>query len=334
MMTSKQVSVTLVSSLIVVFSFSGTAKAQLDVELTPIRDNTLYENGTGAMSNGAGAHFIAGTNNQNSLRRAVLLFDIAAAIPSGSVIDSVQLTLHVSKSSSGNRVVSVHRILSDWGEGASVADGNPGQGAASTVGDATWIHTFFNTVGWSTVGGDFDDSPSAEQMVGGTTFYTWNSTAGLVDNVNDWLERPAENFGWLLRGDESTQKSTKRFDSRESTNAAFVPVLHVYYSTATHIEAPVFPSVVRDLGNYPNPFSATTTISYELDRQAFVTLEVFDTLGRSVQQLVHRRQPPGIHEVVFDGKHLPSGMYYYRLSTSGTPESAAHVTTGALLLMK
>jgi hypothetical protein len=91
--------------------------------------------------------------------------------------------------------------------------------------------------------------------------------------------------------------------------------------------------------NYPNPFSArggsafggnpTTAIAYSLSSQSsdgdernvetvwsYVTLKVYDILGREVTTLVHEKKPPGNYEVRFDAAGLPSGVYFYRL-TSG-----------------
>jgi hypothetical protein len=67
--------------------------------------------------------------------------------------------------------------------------------------------------------------------------------------------------------------------------------------------------------NYPNPFNPTTKIVYELGEQQFVTLKVFDSLGKEVITLVNKQQYEGSYEVEFSGKGLPSGVYYYQLIT-------------------
>ena len=113
------------------------------VQLAPSKDNTLYESGTGALSNGAGDFLFAGqTQNFNLTRRAVLSFDlVAAGIPAGATVTSVTLEMDVSRSQQANTEnVSLHRLTQDWGEGTSNASANEGGGAPSTTGDATWIH--------------------------------------------------------------------------------------------------------------------------------------------------------------------------------------------------
>lgn len=66
--------------------------------------------------------------------------------------------------------------------------------------------------------------------------------------------------------------------------------------------------------NYPNPFNPTTSISYVLDSNADVSLEVFDLMGRKVAILVNGRQMAGEQSVSFDASNLASGVYVYRLS--------------------
>jgi hypothetical protein len=74
------------------------------------------------------------------------------------------------------------------------------------------------------------------------------------------------------------------------------------------------PAVFRLQQNYPNPFNPTTMISFELPSEAFVTLKVYDILGREVATLFdHELMDDGDHEMEFDGSGLASGMYFYRL---------------------
>jgi len=66
--------------------------------------------------------------------------------------------------------------------------------------------------------------------------------------------------------------------------------------------------------NYPNPFNPTTVISYQLPANIFVTLRVYDELGRLVKTLREETQAVGTHSVTFDASSLSSGVYFYRLT--------------------
>jgi len=222
--------------LLACLAFPAPAAAET-VTLGALKDNTLYEDGSGSLSNGSGSYLFAGRTNQDagiSRRRALLAFDVASQIPAGASITAVQLTLHLSRTISGAQSLSVHRVLSDWGEGTSDATfRGEGRGESAADKDATWLHRFFPTQTWSTPGGDFSSTASATLSVGGIGPYTWAGT-GLVADVQAWIDGTAANFGWLLRGNEASAITAKRFDSREIATASFRPQLIVtYVGTAT-----------------------------------------------------------------------------------------------------
>lgn len=92
--------------------------------------------------------------------------------------------------------------------------------------------------------------------------------------------------------------------------------LNISQSVANNAEPePEFPEAFGLAQNYPNPFNPATTISYQLPVRSQVDLRVFDLLGREVATLVKGQVEAGYHQVPFNGSHLASGMYIYRLQT-------------------
>ena len=67
--------------------------------------------------------------------------------------------------------------------------------------------------------------------------------------------------------------------------------------------------------NYPNPFNPSTVIEYSLPKATFVSVRVYDLLGREVGSIVSERQGAGRHEALFNGDGLSSGVYFYRIQT-------------------
>ena len=65
--------------------------------------------------------------------------------------------------------------------------------------------------------------------------------------------------------------------------------------------------------NYPNPFNPTTTIKYSIPKASFVTIKVYDVLGKEIATLVKEEKPTGNYEINFNGDNLSSGIYFYQL---------------------
>jgi len=200
-----------------------TAPASADVvEMTTVKDNTLIEDPSLPVSAGASTSFYSGrvgSNGGTTLRRGLLQFDVAAQVPAGSTITAVTLQVRCSKVPTGSQaqLIKLHRMLASWGEGSSVSFG--GGGAPATPGSATWVSRFHPDLPWTTPGGQFAAAPSGSTSVGGVGFYTFASSAGMVADVQAWLDDPASNHGWAVIGNEVVPQNVRRFETRESTSA-------------------------------------------------------------------------------------------------------------------
>ena len=76
------------------------------------------------------------------------------------------------------------------------------------------------------------------------------------------------------------------------------------------------PNEYKIAQNYPNPFNPTTTINYSIPKQSYVTIKVYDALGREVSTLVNEEKPTGKYETIFNADGLSSGIYFYQIKTS------------------
>jgi hypothetical protein len=214
-----------VIAVMLVVALPSRALAE-SVELTAVRDNTLFQDAEGDTSNGSGSGIFCGRNSQGLVRRALLAFNLTSALPAGARLDSASLVLHMASSSDqAARVLSLHRVLADWGEGGSASAG--GAGAPAQAGDATWLHTFYPAPG-----GDHAPVASASISAFGEGDHAWRSET-LTDDVRGWIDQGSGNFGWLLLGDESVSNTARRFDSRESATPLLRPRLVLHYSSST-----------------------------------------------------------------------------------------------------
>jgi len=124
----------------------------------------------------------------------VAVFDLAGDLPVGSTITEVMLTLNMSRTVDDAQVIALHRMLANWGQGASDHPSNEEAKVAATTVDGTWIFRVFDSDPSSEYGGDFASAPSGNILVVGPGRYAWGSTAETVDDVQIRVNSPAANF--------------------------------------------------------------------------------------------------------------------------------------------
>jgi hypothetical protein len=206
------------------------------VEINPAADTCIAESFPDK-NFGAMWFFTGGTTQNYTTNRGLMKFNLATAIPAGSKILSVSLTVEVTGQPDepwNTSHFGLHRLLRDWGEGDNYAPSKLGQAAPAGTNEANFTHRFaFTSETWGQPGGragaDYTPSPSS------TTFiyqagdpYTFDSTASLVADAQLWLDQPGTNFGWMLIVQNETDNFTaRRFGSRESVIDA--PRLSVTY---------------------------------------------------------------------------------------------------------
>ena len=268
--------------------------------LSPTADNTIY-GGSTTLSNGAGDHMFAGSTASGRYKRALVRFDLST-LPECIQIDSVALVLNMSRTpTSTGKTVSLHKLTTNWGEGTSDAPGNEGSGTTATTGDCTWEYNFYSSSSWTTDGGDYISTASGSLSVGGTGSYTFKS-AGMLQDVQNWILDPSTNFGWIMIGDESGSSTSKRFDTRESSNP---PKLIIYYTDLRDI-------IINEV-DYDQPSTDASEFIEIFNRSAStVNLDSFTVIGQNgATDMVYRTMP-------LPNYNLASGDYYVICGNSST----------------
>lgn len=92
-------------------------------------------------------------------------------------------------------------------------------------------------------------------------------------------------------------------------------------ATAIDPQLPVVPLTFGLEQNFPNPFNPTTTIKFSLTRRQFITLQVFDSTGRQVEELANNVYNTGNYDFVFDGARRSSGLYFARLTAGADSDT-------------
>ncbi|MEJ2104042.1 MAG: T9SS type A sorting domain-containing protein, partial [Ignavibacteriaceae bacterium] len=91
--------------------------------------------------------------------------------------------------------------------------------------------------------------------------------------------------------------------------------LKLFFDNPTDVESDcsILPDKFAIYQNFPNPFNPSTTIRWQMPEIGFVTVKIYDVLGREVTTLVNEELVTGKHEVVFDASRLSSGIYFYQI---------------------
>jgi hypothetical protein len=140
-------------------------------------------------------------------------------------------------------------------------------------------------------------------------------------NNSPRLDYFAENIGWFFAIVEpsATERWLIGIISQGDTLGKVTTVINL-------LEQRISSFILHQ--NYPNPFNSSTVIHYELKSDQWITIKIFDLLGREVQQLLNQRQSAGIYKINFESGDLKTGMYLLQLKAGG------NVQLKKLLLLK
>ncbi len=150
--------------------------------------------------------------------------------------------------------------------------------------------------------------------------------------VEDMLLDSTTNFGFVIMNRVENIYRSMNFASSDCIDSTKRPLLVISYmpNPPTGI-VPINESTPAgyDLSqNFPNPFNPVTNIDFDIPVQTFVTLKVFDQIGREVSSLVNESLSPGSYRLQWDGSNFSSGMYFIRL------EADSKLITKRMMLTK
>jgi hypothetical protein len=238
---------TLAAALSTAWILTTAGRAAADfVNIPAVQDATLY-GGSDATTNsnagnsGSGPGMFVGSDPSNP-KRGLIAFNIPAYVPAGATIQSVTLTLYmdmVAGSGGGTgggdttpRTIRLFDVTTPWHGGTNGTTGHTGPGFGGTghgftanPGDPTWNWASLNTLQWTTPGGDFVSTESADTVVSQNlnSPYTWGSTPQMLADVQGWLNG-ATNDGWLLKNDsEASSQTFRAFYTAEGAVEQSVP---------------------------------------------------------------------------------------------------------------
>jgi len=180
--------------------------------------------------------------------------------------------------------------------------------------------------------------------IANATFFSRSKLGIYLDGGIAWLYDSLGNLAWpaavkVISDPQNTYFDLVAPDFNGGAIVTFWTTLGGIYAQHTGrngkvgiITAVASPSAIptsfRLYQNYPNPFNPSTTVRYELSKKSFVTLRLYDLLGREVRTLVNGEQEPGNYSRTVEANDLPSGVYFYRLM------AATFSDTKKLLLIK
>jgi hypothetical protein len=156
--------------------------------------------------------------------------------------------------------------------------------------------------------------------------YVSKSPSLLVLNLNDSYTTQYDNDTLLLaQFNGLTYRSVSQINSLINNwyyqSRHFLTATLTGISTGVHAEPSSSPKSFSLFQNYPNPFNSVTNISFDLPSKSFMSLKVYDLIGREITTLISEELPAGNHLKHWNASGLSSGVYFYRLQAGSFSET-------------
>jgi len=145
-------------------------------------------------------------------------------------------------------------------------------------------------------------------------FFIERKHIAVGENVNEWIE-----VGFEEGNGTTTERKNYSFVDQLVNDGTYHYRLKQTdfdgsFKYSNEVEISLFSVKDFELSqNYPNPFNPTTTISFQLPQESYISLKVFDAIGTEVETIAQGKFPAGVHEVIFNAENLSSGLYLYQI---------------------
>ncbi len=211
--------------------------------------------GSAQLSNGQGDIYVGRTNQDGpgpgpatiSIRRGLLAFDVGDNVPAGATITGVTLTLQDVMGRNGNQEISLSRMLRSWGQGASFSTAALARRRPTMTRPGTILFTMraiprpaplgpCPAASRASISAPTVSALSLDSTAATSQTVVWSSTASpaMTTDVQQWLDSPAANFGWIILGNENAGQTAKRFGGQTAaTYGETPPALTVQYLRRT-----------------------------------------------------------------------------------------------------
>ena len=183
-----------------------------------------------------------------------------------------------------------------------------------------------NGITWETRNVGLLDSNITALTTNGIALFAGTKSDGIYISMNNGATWNSVNEGLIDKGIYSLAVSNSYIYAGTLSGVWRRPISEMI--TGIESKQNILPLHFYLSQNYPNPFNPTTTIKYSIPKTSYVTVKVYDIIGREIRTLVNNQKSTGNHEIVFNASELSSGIYFYKM------QAGNFIKTKKLILLK